>query len=84
MDFKNFVKAYADFGKGFIENRFTMKTFLRMLRREFNPNIKGEGKFGKEKTIIVDGKTSKIPYEIRLKIKGTNIAPIDKVLYTYK
>jgi hypothetical protein len=84
MDFKNFVKAYADFGKGFIENRFTMKTFLRMLRQEYNPNLKGEEKFGKEKTIIVDGKTSKIPYEITLKIKGTNIAPIDLILYTYK
>jgi hypothetical protein len=84
MDFKNFVKAYADFGKGFIENRFTMKTFLRMLRQEYNPNLKGEEKFGKEKTIIVDGKTSKIPYEITLKIKGTNIAPIDLTLYTYK
>lgn len=84
MDFKNFVKAYADFGKGFIENRFTMKTFLRMLRNEFNPNIKGEGKFGKEKVITVDGKPSKVPYEITLNIKGTNIAPVEKILYTYK
>lgn len=84
MDFKNFVKAYADFGAGFIENRFTMKTFLRMLRKEYIPNAKGEEKFGKEKIITVDGKPSKIPYEITLNIKGTNIAPVNLTLYTYK
>jgi hypothetical protein len=84
MNFKAFVQAYADFGKGFIENRFTMKTFLRMLRNEFNPGATGEAKFGKEKLTMVDGKMSKIPYEIVLSIKGTNLAPYKQVLYTYK
>jgi hypothetical protein len=84
MDFKNFVKSYAEFGKGFIENRFTMKTFLRMMRSEFNPNMKGEEKYTKNRIIMVDGKPSKVPYEIILKIKGSNIAPVEKILYTYK
>jgi len=84
MDFKGLVKAYADFGKGFIENRFTMKTFLRMLRNEFNPGAQGEGKFGAEKFVTVDGQKIKVPYEIILSIKGTNLAPYKQVLHTYK
>lgn len=84
MNFKGFVQAYADFGRGFIENRFTMKTFLRMLRNEFNPGATGEAKFGKEKMTLVDGKPSKIPYEIILSIRGTNLAPYKQVLYSYK
>jgi len=84
MNFKAFVQAYADFGKGFIENRFTMKTFLRMLRNEFNPGASGDAKFGKEKMAMVDGQMSKIPYEIVLSIRGTNLAPYKQVLYSFK
>jgi hypothetical protein len=84
MNFKAFVKAYADFGKGFVENRFSMKTFLRMLRSEFNPGAQGEAKYGAEKRVTVDGQSIKIPYEITLSIRGTNLAPYKQVLYTYK
>jgi hypothetical protein len=46
--------------------------------------MKGEEKYTKNRIIMVDGKPSKVPYEIILKIKGSNIAPVEKILYTYK
>ena len=33
LDYANFVKAYADFGRGFIKNRFTFKTILHLTRK---------------------------------------------------
>jgi hypothetical protein len=84
VDYKKFVQAYADFGKGLIENRFTLKTFLRMLRFDYNPNATGKTKFAKEKFILVDGKRIHVPYKVNIKIKGTHIAPVEKVLKSWE
>ena len=96
-DYKGFVKGYADFGKGFIENKFTMKTFLRLLRFKcrtsvYHKLIKERPYLSKqevlkicpEKRIMVDGKLSKIPYEIKMKVQGTNIKPWSQTLYSHK
>ncbi len=96
-DYKEFVKGYADFGKGFIENKFTMKTFLRLLRFKcrtsvYHKLIKERPYLSKEevlkicpeKRIMVDGKLSKIPYEIKMKVQGTNIKPWSQTLYSHK
>ncbi|RLA64774.1 MAG: hypothetical protein DRQ88_06740 [Epsilonproteobacteria bacterium] len=84
VNYKEFVQAYADFGQGFIENRFTLKTFLRMLRYEFNPRAQGKAKYAKEKTITLDRKRMRVPYEIKIKIQGTHIAPFNKTLKSWK
>lgn len=95
-DYKHFVSAYADFGKGFIENRFTMKTFLRMLRYvctpatyqklvKANPNASNEDilKVCPEKRVLVDGKPSKVPYVVKMKVQGTSLKTFDGVLYSH-
>jgi hypothetical protein len=96
QNYKGFVQAYADFGKGFINSRFSMKTFLRMLRYKCTPTffnkLKGQSEVTAEnlkkvcplKVISIDGRPSKVPYEVKISIKGTNIAPWEKVLYSYK
>ncbi|TDJ09156.1 MAG: hypothetical protein E2O68_00715 [Deltaproteobacteria bacterium] len=84
INYKEFVQAYADFGQGFIENRFTLKTFLRMLRYEFNPRAQGKAKWAKEKFIRLGRKRMRVPYEVKIKIQGTHIAPFNKVLKSWK
>jgi hypothetical protein len=84
VNYKDFVQSYADFGQGFIENRFTLKTFLRMLRYEFNPKAQGKAKWAKEKFVRFDGKRTHVPYEVKIKIQGTHIAPFQKVLKSWK
>lgn len=96
QNYKGFVQAYADFGKGFINSRFSMKTFLRMLRYKCTPTFFNKLKVKSEitaenlkkvcpkKVISIDGRPSKVPYEVKISIKGTNIAPWKKVLYSYK
>jgi hypothetical protein len=96
-DYKEFVKAYADFGSGLIENRFTMKTFLRLLRYKcrsssYQALIKDRPELSQkevlkvcpEKRISVDGRPSKVPYEIKMKVSATNMRPWAQTLYKHK
>lgn len=93
-NYQEFVSAYADFGSGFIKNRFTMKTFLRMLRfvctpatyhniLRSNPNADERDiqKVCPEKTVTVNGRPSKIPYLITFKIEGTGLKSFKDTLY---
>jgi hypothetical protein len=85
QNFKNFVQSYAAFGEGFIENRFTLKTMLRILR--FNKKASGpqEGqrrvdKYVKDKR----GRKTRVPFEVTFQIQGSNLAPFKQLLYSYK
>ncbi|RLA62767.1 MAG: hypothetical protein DRQ88_01850 [Epsilonproteobacteria bacterium] len=85
QNFKNFVEAYASFGEGFIENRFTLKTMLRVLkyRKKTTGSQKGQrrvDKYVKDKK----GRRTKIPFQVTFQIQGSNLAPFKQLLYTYK
>lgn len=82
MDYSKFVKAYAEFGKGFIENRFTLKTFLRILKYD-KPGPDDRRDVIK---LISDKKGNKIriPFEVIFSMEGTGIKPFKRVLYTYQ
>jgi hypothetical protein len=82
LDYTKFVKAYAEFGKGFIENRFTLKTFLRVLKYD-RPGPEDRRDVVK---MITDknGNKIKIPFEVIFSMEGTNIKPFKKVLYTFQ
>ncbi len=82
LDYSKFVKAYAEFGKGFIENRFTLKTFLRILKYD-KPGPEGRRDVVK---IITDkkGNKTRIPFEVIFSMEGTNIKPFKRVLYSFQ
>ncbi len=82
FNYSKFVKTYAEFGKGFIENRFTLKTFLRVLKFEKpGPDDRRD-----KPKLISDKKGNKIkvPFEILFSMEGTNIKPFKKVLYSFE
>lgn len=82
LDYSKFVKAYAEFGKGFIENRFTLKTFLRVLKYEKpGPDDRRDvPKFIADKK----GNKTKVPFEVIFSMEGTNIKPFKRVLYSFQ
>jgi len=85
QNFKNFVQAYASFGEGFIENRFTLKTMLRVLRfkKKASGPQKGQrrvDKYVKDKK----GRRTRVPFEVTFQIQGTNVGPFKQLLYSYK
>lgn len=84
-DFKKFVQAYAAFGEGFIENRFTLKTMLRVLRYKKKASGPQKGqrrvdKYVKDKK----GRRTRVPFEVTFQIQGSNLAPFKQLLYSYK
>ena len=85
QNFKNFVKSYASFGEGFIENRFTLKTMLRVLR--FNKKASGPQKGQRRVDKYVKdkkGRRTRVPFEVTFQIQGSNLAPFKQLLYSYK
>jgi len=82
LDYSKFVKAYAEFGKGFIENRFTLKTFLRVLKYDKvgRDDRRDVVKFITDKK----GNKTKIPFEVIFSMEGTNLKPFKRVLYSFQ
>jgi hypothetical protein len=59
-------------------------TFFNKLKGQSEVTAENLKKVCPLKVISIDGRPSKVPYEVKISIKGTNIAPWEKVLYSYK
>lgn len=79
-NYSEFNKSFAEFGRGFIENRFTLVTFLKLVKSHLIPDSSDLGKFTKERMVMDEEKLIKPPFEIRIQIKGSNFAPFSKVM----
>ena len=76
------VLAFYHFG---IEQGFFSESFVCEAQNLDNNLSKEEVlKICPEKRIMVDGRLSKIPYEIKLKVQGTKIKPWSQTLYSHK
>ncbi|MFI5389817.1 MAG: hypothetical protein ACHQYQ_00540 [Bacteriovoracales bacterium] len=82
LNYEKFVKSYAEFGKGFIENRFTLKTFLRILK--YDKPGPDDRRDQPKLTTDKKGNKLKVPFEVIFSMEGTNIKPFKKVLYTFQ
>lgn len=76
-NYTEFNKSFGDFGRAFIENKFTMMTFLKLIQFQFSSDFE---KTAKERMVMHDGNLIKAPFIIRIQIKGSNMPPISRVM----
>ncbi len=76
-NYTEFNKSFGDFGRGFVENKFAMMTFLKLIQFHLSPDFE---KTAKERMVMDDGKLIKAPFIIRIQIKGSNMPPISRVM----